>query len=114
MEFLVSLNQISKNKNYKIVPCSIMSYNSFKNENSYSELRKMIERFNDIKPYINREKDLMHKFVYKHFIISTIILSLLLILILYLIIKKFKKKTNLRKYDRVIISDSTHASRANI
>ena len=114
MSFLVSLNKISKNKNYKFVPCSIMSYNSFRSKKSYAELRKMVNSFSEIKPYINRGKNLADIFIYKHFIISTIFLSLFLILIFYLIYRKFKKPRIYKNFDRVIISESVHSSKSNI
>ena len=114
MSFLVSLNKISKNKNYKLVPCSIMSFNSFINKKSYTELRTMVEKFSEIKPYVNREKNMAEKFIYKHFIISTVVLSLFLILIFFLLYKKFRKRKFYRNFDKVIIAESTHASGTNL
>ena len=110
-----SLNKISKNKNYKLIPCSIMSYNSILNENSISELRKMIQKFPDMKPFINKRRDFEGRFIYKHFFISTIFLSLFLILIFYLLIRKYRKKSKYyRQFDEVAIASTPQLSRSNI
>ena len=110
-----SLNDISKKKNYKMIPCSIMSYNSIINENSISEFRAMVKRFPNMKPNINRKKDFGGRFIFKHFFLSTLFLSLILIFILYLLIKRYRKKSNYyRQFDEVVIANTPHPSRNNI
>ncbi len=53
---IFSLNKISNNKNYQLIPCSITSYNSFKNKNSYFEFIKMSEYFSQPNPFIKKRK----------------------------------------------------------
>ena len=115
MGLIKSLNKITKNNNYKLIPCSIISFNSFKNKKSLNEFRKMIEKFENMKPFVNRKKDIRDKFIFKHFFISTIILSLLLIIILFFIIKKIRKKPkHYSQFDRVAIACAPQISRINL
>ena len=106
-----SLNRISKKKNYKLIPCSIMSYNSFKNEKSIFEFRKMLEKFSNIKPFIKKGRNIKELFIFRHLILSCIILSLLITVIFYVIIKKCRKNHIIySQFDSVEISDVTKSS----
>ena len=105
-----SLNIISKKKNYKLIPCSIISYNSFKNEKSISEFRKMIEKFTDMKPFIRKKRTIKDIFIFKHIILSSIILSIFLIVIFYIMIKKCRKnKIYYSQFDSVAIADISNS-----
>jgi len=109
-----SLNRISKKKNYKLIPCSIMSYNSFKNEKSIFEFRKMLEKFSDIKPFIKKGRNIKELFIFRHLILSCIILSLLITVIFYVIIKKCRKNHIIyNQFDSVEISDVTKSSQSS-
>ena len=102
-----SLNKISKRQNYKLIPCSIMSYNSFKNEKSIFEFRKMLEKFSDMKPFFKNGRNIKETFIFKHLILSCIILSLLIIAIFYVIIKKYRKNHIIyNQFDSIEISDA--------
>ena len=113
MSLIDSINNISKNKNYDVIPCSIFSYNSIINENSTFEFRKMLDKLNDKKLF--KKKDYGERFIFKHFFISCIFLSCFLILIFYLLIKKYRKKSKLySQFDDVIIANTPQNSRADI
>ena len=106
-----SLNKISKKKNYKLIPCSIMSYNSFKNEKSIFEFRKMLEKFSDMKPFFKNGRNIKEIFIFRHLILSCIILSLLITVIFYVLIKKCRKNRIIyNQFDSVEISDVSKSS----
>ena len=107
LSLIASLNKIDKDKNYELIPCSIISYNSFRNEKSLNEFRKMNENFNDI---FNSKKN--EGFIYKHFFIISIIFCLLLIIILFIIIKAYKKSKYQKQFDEVQISDGTSGTKS--
>ena len=115
MSLIISINNISKRKNYKLIPCSILSYNALRNKNSFVEFKNMMGSFNDMKPFVNKNKDIEDRFIFKHFLICSIILSLILIIIFYLLIKKIRKKRRQdRQFDEVIIADGAQASKTNM
>ena len=99
---IFSLNKASKNKNYKYMPCSIMSFNSFRNKESYMEYLKMNEKFINKTPFVSKEKE---KNIMKYIIII-ITLILALIIIYQLIIKKFLNSSGYyNDFNSVTIAD---------
>ena len=99
---IFSLNKASKNKNYKYLPCSIMSFNSFRNEESYMEYLKMNEKFTNKTPFISTKKE-AHLMKY---IIIIFILILALIAIYQIIIKKFWNSSDYyNDFNSVTIAD---------
>lgn len=76
-----SLSQILKNKYYKYIPCSIMSFNSFKNEYSLSQL----VNFSDIFTIKNRYFYLSNTQI----IIISILLFIIIIVSFVIIRKKY-------------------------
>jgi hypothetical protein len=104
-----AINNISENINYDLIPCSIMSYNSFRNEKSFYEFIKMNEKFDDL--FNNKRYE---RFIFKHFLISSIILILLLIIIFYIIIKAYKKSKYSKQFDEVRIDDGMNGNKSNL
>ena len=99
---IFSLNKASKNKNYKYMPCSIMSFNSFRNEESYKEYIKMNEKFTNKTPFVSTKKEthLLKNII----IIFTLILAL--IIIYQLVIKKlWNSSDNYDEFNSVTIAD---------
>ena len=106
-----SLSKISKKKNYKLIPCSIISYNSFKNGKSIFEFRKMLEKFSDMKPFSKNSRNTKKLFIFRHLILSCIILGFLIALIIYVLIKKYKKKSIIyNQFNSIEISDVSKSS----
>ena len=100
--FIFSLNKASKNKNYKYMPCSLMSFNSFRNEESYMEYQKLNEKFVNKNPFVSTKKE--NHLIKNIIIIFTIILAL--IVIYQLIIKKFWNSSDYyNEFNSVSIAD---------
>ena len=99
---IISLNKISNNKNYKFIPCSIMSYNSFNNEKSISTFIKMSEQFSEPNLFIKKRKK-------SHFFKNIVIIGLIIFIIVVaynLIIKKFcNSSDSYSQFNSVSISD---------
>ena len=99
---IFSLNKASKNKNYKYIPCSIMSFNSFRNEESYMEYLKMNEKFIIKAPFISTKKEA--HIMKKSIIIFTLVIAL--IAIYQLVIKKFWNSSDYyNEFNSVTIAD---------
>ena len=99
---IFSLNKMSKNKNYKFIPCSITSYNSFKNDNSLMEFMKMSEQFKKANPFIKKRKK---SNIFKNIILLGII-AFIIGVIYNLIIKKFWSSSDAySQFSAVSISD---------
>ena len=99
---MFSLNKISNNKNYKYIPCSIMSFNSFRNNDSLNEFRKMSEKFTEHNPFIKKRKK--SNFFKKVIIIGVIILFI--IGIYFFIIRKYwNGYDSYNQFNSVSISD---------
>lgn len=99
---MFSLNKISNNKNYNYIPCSIMSFNSFRNNDSLNEFRKMSEKFTEHNPFIKKRKK--SNFFKKVIIIGVIILFI--IGIYFFIIRKYwNGYDSYNQFNSVSISD---------
>jgi len=99
---IFSLNKASKNKNYKYIPCSIMSFNSFRNEESYMEYLKMNEKFIIKAPFISTKKEA--HIMKKSIIIFTLVIAL--IAIYQLVIKNFWNSSDYyNEFNSVTIAD---------
>ena len=99
---IFSLNKASKNKNYKYIPCSIMSFNSFRNEESYMEYLKMNEKFIIKAPFLSTKKEA--HIMKKSIIIFTLVIAL--IAIYQLVIKKFWNSSDYyNEFNSVTIAD---------
>ena len=99
---IFSLNKASKNKNYKYIPCSIMSFNSFRNEESYMEYLKMNEKFIIKALFISTKKEA--HIMKKSIIIFTLVIAL--IAIYQLVIKKFWNSSDYyNEFNSVTIAD---------
>ena len=84
------------------MPCSIMSFNSFRNEESYKEYLKMNEKFTNKTPFVSTKKEthLLKNII----IIFTLILAL--IIIYQLVIKKlWNSSDNYDEFNSVTIAD---------
>ena len=100
MSMVESLNQISKNRNYKLIPCSIMSYNSVINSDSANEIKKLFEKLNNVTPFIYRRHNVFGKIesilINSKFsiILIGIISFIIVVFIITCVIKEIKKRRN--------------------